>query len=150
VPEQDQAMAVIDQDQRYARALRAQEAEQARDRAERQQLWIFVWILAGFKFLTVAILIFWIEWEQVLYIAAMTSWWWILVPGIAFSGPILHRVRMRRVRRKRAALKRAEFGAHGERKPGTDPVFTIIERPDSSGIARDGGASRTDPPPRQP
>lgn len=137
-------MAVIDQDPRYARILRAQQAEQERDREERQQLWIFIWILFGFKFVSMAILIFWIEWDQLLYIAAMTSWWWIIVPGIAFSGPILNRLRMRRVRRKRAALRHAEFGENPVNARADGTVLSLIEEPGSPGVARDGGASRTD------
>jgi FtsH-binding integral membrane protein len=143
-------MAVIDQDQRYARMLRAQQAEQQRDRDERQQLWAFVWILFGFKFLTMALLIFWIEWEQVLYIAAMTSWWWLVVPAVALSGPIMNRLRMRRMRRKRAALRSAEFSERSARGSGNDVVFSLIEEPGSFGIVRDERGSRPDPDGHQP
>jgi hypothetical protein len=143
-------MAVIDQDQRYARILRAQQAEQKRDRDERQQLWIFVWILFGFKFVSMAILIFWIKWEQVLYIAVMTSWWWLIVPIVAFSGPILKRLRLRRVRRNLAALRRAEFGEGSARGHGDLAGISLIEDPGSSGDVPGGGEWRANPDgPRQ-
>lgn len=127
-------MAAIDQNRQYARALRAQQAEQERDRDERQQLWVFVWVLFGFKFVSMAILVVWIEWKQVVYIAAMTSWWWLIVPAVALSGPVLRRMRMRRVRRNLAALRRAEFD---ERSAGTPAAIKIIDERGSFGDLRD-------------
>ena len=137
-------MTVIDQDERYARMLRAQQAEQERDRSERQQLWAFVWILASFKFVSIAILVLWIEWDQWLYIAGMTTWWWILVPGVALSGPVMKRLRMHRVRRKRNALKRAEFEFRPARRPPTGATVKVLEEPGTSIIMRDGDEPRRD------
>ena len=103
-------MATFEQSERVASVLRMQQAEAERDRNERQQLWTFVWILFAFKLVSVGILIWWIEWNTFLYVVGMTSWFWLVIPSIALAGPILNRQRMRRMRKKRAALQRAEFG----------------------------------------
>jgi hypothetical protein len=108
-------MATINQVSRYDLALRQQEAEHERAREERQSLWMFLWVLFGFKVVSVGVLIWWIEWDEFVYLVGLTTWPWIAIPGLAISGPILNRLRLRRVRRKREALRQAEFSTEPSR-----------------------------------
>lgn len=102
-------MATADQSAHYAELLRRQQIEQDRERDERQTIWAFLWVLFAFKAVSVGVLIYWLEWETFLYVVGLTSWPWIIIPAFALAGPVSGYVRRRRVRRKRSALRNAEF-----------------------------------------
>ena len=114
-------MAAIDQSGHFHRALRKQEYDRKLEQEERAQLWTLIWVLFGFKAVSIGILVYWIEWDEVKDIVGLTTWPWFVVPAVALTPPLLNRLRMRRMRRKRAALRRAEFeidpahGVSGER-----------------------------------
>ncbi len=90
-------------------ALAAMEHEAERDRQESGAAWAFLWILLAFKLATV-ILIFWadISTETGVLLSA-TTWYWSIIPILATAGPVIYRVRLRRVRRRRAQLQRSEW-----------------------------------------
>lgn len=71
--------------------------------------WAFVWILFAFKMATLGIVVYMnpsvITWT----IVVATSWFWLIVPAIAFAGPILFRWRLVKLRKRRAALRRSEW-----------------------------------------
>ncbi len=92
-----------------AATLAAMEHEAERDRQESGTAWAFLWVLLAFKLATV-ILIFWadISTETGVLLSA-TTWYWSIIPILATAGPIIYRLRLRRVRRRRAQLQRAEW-----------------------------------------
>jgi hypothetical protein len=69
----------------------------------------FIWVLFGFKIATVA-LIFWHlrTWQTGLLLGA-TTWYFLPVTVLLVGGPILFQIRLRRVRARREALRRAEW-----------------------------------------
>ncbi|MDQ3513372.1 MAG: hypothetical protein M3462_06840 [Chloroflexota bacterium] len=71
--------------------------------------WAFLWILFAFKMATV-FLIWWASrsYETGVFLAG-TTWFWIIVPALAFAAPIAFRWRLIRVRRRRAQLQRSEW-----------------------------------------
>ena len=92
-----------------AATLAAMEHEAARDRQESSTAWAFLWILLAFKLATVA-MIFWadISAETGVLLSA-TTWYWSIIPILATAGPIIYRLRLRRLRRRRAQLQRSEW-----------------------------------------
>jgi len=69
----------------------------------------FVWVLFAFKMATV-VLIFWhMRTTETAAILGSTLWYWFPVLGMLVSGPLLFRWRLRRVRARREALRRAEW-----------------------------------------
>jgi len=71
--------------------------------------WAFLWILFAFKMATV-FLIWWASrsYETGVFLLG-TTWFWIIIPVLAFAAPIAFRWRLIRVRRRRAALQRSEW-----------------------------------------
>lgn len=71
--------------------------------------WTFVWILFVFKMVTV----FMIWWASRSYATSAlllaTTWFWMVIPAIALAGPLAFRYRLRQVRKRREALRRAEW-----------------------------------------
>lgn len=89
--------------------LSAMEREAERDRQESGAAWGFLWVLLAFKLITVA-MIFWadISTEAGVLLSA-TTWYWSIIPILATAGPVVYRLRLRRARRRRALLQRAEW-----------------------------------------
>ena len=71
--------------------------------------WAFVWILFAFKMITVALIFYHMRTAATAAILAATTWFWFPVIGLMIAGPLLFRLRLRRVRAKREALRRAEW-----------------------------------------
>jgi hypothetical protein len=71
--------------------------------------WLLVWTIIAAKAGTL-LLILWAahDFETGILLAA-TSWFWLALIVAICAGPILFRMRLRRVRAKREALKRAEW-----------------------------------------
>lgn len=90
--------------------LRRLERERKQEEQARHAVWGFLWTLFWFKIATMAVI-----W----YVAAgsgedlamimITTWYWLVIPIAAISGPLLFRWRMMRVRRQREALMQAEW-----------------------------------------
>jgi len=99
-------MQTIDDPAREAR----QNAEERRQKDDRATVWAFVWTLFAFKLATIVA----IAWaasgggETALVLGA-TNWFWLLLPAFAVAGPFLFHYRLRRVRRRREQLRRAEW-----------------------------------------
>lgn len=92
------------------RALKRLEAEHREQEEARRLGWTFLWILFAFKIATVSVI-----W----YVAAgsgeslatimVTTWYWVAIPVLAISGRVIFRWRMIQVRKRRDALRHAEF-----------------------------------------
>lgn len=102
-------MAMTDLSARHHAALERQAAERKQEEDERITAWAFIWTLFAFKIASVAVLLFWIGPGEFAYIVGATTWPWLVIPGIALAGPIGHRLRLRRIRKRRDELRRAEF-----------------------------------------
>ncbi len=71
--------------------------------------WAFVWILFAFKMITVALIFYHLRTVETGVILAVTTWYWLPVIGLMIAGPLLFRLRLRRLRARREALRRAEW-----------------------------------------
>jgi hypothetical protein len=92
-------------------ASEASQAEDDRRRAEeRTTVWGFIWVLFGFKIVTVGI-IFWAAGGSGEAGALLTATTipWLIIPAIAIAGPVAFWYRLRRVRARRARLLRGEW-----------------------------------------
>ena len=73
-------------------------------------LWAFVWILFGFKLIMLlAILWFATRSSDDMSVLAATHWFFMLIPILAIAGPLMFQMRLRKVRRRRAALQASEW-----------------------------------------
>jgi hypothetical protein len=88
--------------------------------------WLLVWTIIAVKAGTL-LLILWAAHDfRTGILLAATSWLWLGLIAAICAGPLLFRIRLRRVRAKREALKRAEWmiddeqpapGRHGPPAP---------------------------------
>ncbi len=93
-------------------------------------VWGFLWTLFVFKIATVGI-IWWAAagtGEDLSFIVA-TTWYWLVVPIGAVTGPILIRWRMIKLRRRREALRRSEWmtDATGTHQPDIRIVHLPVD-----------------------
>ena len=110
-------MATSDYSQRHSDILAQQDAE-AKDEADAKQVvHVFLWTLFVFKLATLGALLYWAGGREFWVILGATSWPWIVIPAVALSGPIGYQIRLRRVRRKREALRRSEWAQHDTVRP---------------------------------
>jgi|SRR5215203_2202324 len=98
-----------EQAQAQARRLRHLEVEQRHDADGRVAVWGFIWTLFAFKMATVALIIWAARDTESMALVLSTTWFWLFIPAAALSGPVLYRLRLRRLRRRREALRRAEW-----------------------------------------
>lgn len=95
------------------RALRDMEMERKRDEQGRVAGWAVIWTLFIFKMGTVALI--WYaangssDHRDANGLLIVTTWYWLIIPVIAASGFIGHRIRLRAARKRAAELKQAEF-----------------------------------------
>ncbi|MDP9374668.1 MAG: hypothetical protein M3Q65_19925 [Chloroflexota bacterium] len=80
----------------------------------RRAAWITFWLLAIGKLVTMIVIAIvglasLTSAERTFTVVALLNWSWILLAIILVAGPIAYWLRMRRVRRKRAALLYAEW-----------------------------------------
>jgi len=72
-------------------------------------VWLLVGAIAAAKLGTLAVVL-WFSWSpETGLLAAATLWHWLPVAAVLLSGPVLFRWRLRRVRARREALRRAEW-----------------------------------------
>jgi len=86
------------------------EIEQQREADEKSTAWAFVWTLFAFKIVTI-VATFWAaagSFEAGMILLA-TNWFWLLIPAVAFAGPLAFHYRLRKVRRRRLEMVRAEW-----------------------------------------
>lgn len=92
------------------RALRRLERERREEHDARRAVWGFLWILFVFKIVTVGIIWYVAAGSgESLSMIVITTWYWLIIPVAAISGPLLFRWRMIQVRKRRERLKAAEF-----------------------------------------
>jgi len=100
---------------------------QRREKDDRTTVWAFVWILFTFKAATAVII--WVvasRSTEASTILAGTHWFWLILPMIAVAGPLVYQVRVRRVRRRVRALRRAEWLV--SQTPGPAPDVEALRR----------------------
>jgi hypothetical protein len=122
------------------RALDVMELERKQEAEEKTAVWAFIWTLFVFKIATMILIVYLAAGSsESLGVAFATTWYWFIIPIAAITGPLLYRWRLLRQRRKRAALRDAEWMTDTPAKPGrTSPsggisspqVTIVIHRPD--------------------
>jgi len=109
------------------RALKQLERERREESDARATVWAFLWVLFGFKIATVGIIWYVAAGSgESLTMIAVTTWYWLVIPIGAISGPLLFRWRMIRMRRRREELRRAEW------REDPDPWAIPIQEPSSN------------------
>ncbi|HYJ13327.1 MAG TPA: hypothetical protein VEW66_07030 [Thermomicrobiales bacterium] len=92
------------------RVLRRMERERREENDARRAVWGFLWILFVFKFVTIGIIWYVAAGSgESLSMIAATTWYWLIIPIAAVSGPLLYRWRMIQMRKHRERLRAAEF-----------------------------------------
>lgn len=92
------------------RVLRRMERERREEHDARQAVWGFLWILFVFKFVTIGIIWYVAAGSgESLSMIAATTWYWMIIPIAALSGPLLYRRRMMQMRKRRERLLASEF-----------------------------------------
>ena len=95
---------------RADRILKQLEREQREEAEARATVWAFVWILFGFKMVTIGIIWYVAAGSgESLSMIAITTWYWLIIPVAAIVGPLAYRWRMIRMRRRREQLQQAEW-----------------------------------------
>lgn len=107
-----------------ARALATLERERKEEADSRTAVWGFLWTLFAFKILTIGVI-----WyaatgtgESLAMIAA-TTWYWLIIPIAAITGPLLVKWRMIKLRKKRQHLLRSEWEVR------QDPLVHVLHVP---------------------
>jgi hypothetical protein len=92
------------------RKLKQLEMERKAEADGMSAAWAFLWTLFVFKIVTVGIIIYVATGSgESLVMVLVTTWYWMVIPIAALSGPLLIRWRMLKLRRKREQLKRSEW-----------------------------------------
>ena len=108
----NRSCSVIDRETRrpdYSSALAHQDAEMKEAREAREVLWAFLWILFGFKMVSLGVLFVYTDSLEVRTLIGATSWPWLLIPGAAIAGPVVYRWRLVGMRRRREKLRKSEW-----------------------------------------
>jgi hypothetical protein len=71
--------------------------------------WLLVWTIVVLKLITLVVTVAVARSWDAGAIVALTSWLWVLVVAVLVAGPLLFRLRLRRVRARRAELLRGEW-----------------------------------------
>ncbi len=109
------------------RALKQLERERREESDARATVWAFLWVLFGFKIATVGIIWYVAAGSgESLTMIAVTTWYWLVIPVGAISGPLLFRWRMIKMRRRREELRQAEW------REDPDPWKIPIQEPSSN------------------
>jgi hypothetical protein len=117
-----------------ARALATLERERKEEADSRAAVWGFLWTLFAFKILTVGV-IWWAATGtgESLAVIAATTWYWLVIPIAAITGPMLVKWRMIKLRKKRQQLLRSEWDV--SREPRMH-VLHIPDDPDQDDLFR--------------
>jgi Flp pilus assembly protein TadB len=92
------------------RVLKRLERERREEADARATVWAFLWILFGFKIVTIGIIWYVAAGSgESLSMIAITTWYWLIIPVAAIVGPLAYRWRMIRMRRRREQLREAEW-----------------------------------------
>lgn len=96
-------------------AVRRMEAERKLLTEERYSGWAIVWTLFGFKMATIAVILIVgrhsaeagseKSWAYII----STTWYWFIIPLVAFSGFVAWRLRLRKARKQAQLYRRGEF-----------------------------------------
>jgi hypothetical protein len=85
----------------------------------RAAVWGFIWTLFAFKMATVVLIFYHLRTWETAAILGVTTWYWFPPLGLLLAGPILFRLRLRRVRARREQLRRAEWMLAEEDRPAS-------------------------------
>lgn len=78
-------------------------------------VWAFVWTLFAFKMAIVGIILFTHPGHATNLLVLATTWFWVIIPMIALTGPVVFRWRLMKLRKRRAALRRSEWVLDADR-----------------------------------
>lgn len=85
-------------------------SEQQREKDEKSTVWVFVWTLFVFKIATLGAILWAASGSTESFVVVLgTNWYYLLFPAFAIVGPVAYHIRLRRVRRRRAAMLRSEW-----------------------------------------
>lgn len=114
------------------KAMRRLERERREENDARKAVWGFLWSLFVFKMVTIGVIWYVAAGSgESLSMIAITTWYWLVIPVAAISGPLLFRWRMIQVRKRRERLKAAEFAVEPR-------IIVLSEWPDGQGPPRTG------------
>lgn len=119
------------------RRLNELERERARDDSGRRAAWVFLYTLFAFKIGTLFII--WYaasstHFTEMPFIIA-TTWYWLLIPLVGITGPLLYRWRLLQMRRRRQKLQYEEWmreHPHGRRETTGTTIEDLLAQHDSS------------------
>lgn len=77
-------------------------------------VWAFVWTLFGFKMAVVGIILYMHPGHATNLLVLATTWFWVIIPMIALTGPVVFRWRLMKLRKRRAALQQSEWLVDGD------------------------------------
>ena len=84
-------------------------------------VWVLIATIAAAKLATLLVVLWAARSAEAGGIVAATTWHWLVVAAGLVAGPVLFRLRLRRVRARREQLRRAEWMIAGE--PGPVPAI---------------------------
>ena len=87
-------------------------------------MWLMLGAIGGAKLGAIAVVVWSSRSTEAGVLVGVTTWYWLVVAAALLAGPLLFRLRLRRARAKREALRRAEWllGDGDDAAPGTLPV----------------------------
>ncbi|MGH2534278.1 MAG: hypothetical protein ACRDJW_18570 [Thermomicrobiales bacterium] len=80
---------------------------------ETSVVWVFLWTLFVFKIATVGAIVWVSRGTDAWALLTATTWPFLVIPAAAVAGPAVFYFRLRRVRRRREQLRRAEWMLDG-------------------------------------
>lgn len=69
----------------------------------------FLWVLIGFKVVTMILIFVHLRTFNSFLVLAATFWYWLPIVGFLVAGPMLFRYRLMRTRARREQLRRSEW-----------------------------------------
>ena len=72
-------------------------------------MWLLLGAIGGAKLEAIAVVVWSSRSTEAGVLVGVTTWYWLVVAAALLAGPLLFRLRLRRARAKREALRRAEW-----------------------------------------
>lgn len=84
----------------------------------------FVWVLIGFKVVTMILIFVHLRTVNSFLVLAATFWYWLPIIAFLIAGPVLFRYRLVRMRARREQLRRAEWMVEPDQPRGSQKPVT--------------------------
>ncbi len=82
---------------------------QRQDDDGRTAAFAFLWVLIGFKVVTMVLIFVHLRTFDSFLVLAASFWFWLPVVGFLIAGPVIFRYRLLRLRARREQLRRSEW-----------------------------------------